>query len=454
MTGAAAVAKLVETAKRYEPPRAPRASQREVPERPPSFDVVPFADLAHSAPTPPLFAWEGLVPLEHVTIFGAHGGTGKTITMLTLAVCAALGRPLFGIPTRQANVVFFSGEDGANRLRFLLHFVCRSLDVRIEELAGKLHLLDAASHDPTLFAEVSALGQREGQTTAAYTALREFLDAQQAGLVIVDNASDVFGGSEIARAQVRGFMRSLAKVARELQAAVILLAHVDKGTSRQERTGTEGYSGSTAWHNSARSRLFMRREQDGSLLIEHQKHNLGSLHAPIRLIWPEGGIPQLDVQFGPVVQGIEDRGHERALLRLIEEYSARGEHVPSAHNGRPNAPRMLCEEPTYPKRLKDTQVLDLLRKCQRSGLLEVVTFKGADRKDRQRWSVTELGRSFAGLPAASAASAASAVSAVSTEHAADTAQAASPAASAACTPSGGMGGLRAQPDTAEGGPEC
>jgi len=367
------------------------------------FDVVPFGDLAHLTPASPQFVWEGLVPLEHVTILGAHGGAGKTIVMLMLAVSTAQGQPLFGVLTRQGNVAFFSGEDGASLLRHRLHLVCRGSGVPVHELAGKLHILDAASHDPTLFAEAANSGVREGRTTATYDALRDFLKAKRITLLIVDNASDVFAGNEISRAQVRGFMRALARLARELKLAVILLAHVDKGTSRQERTGTEGYSGSTAWHNSARSRLFMRRESDGSLLIEHQKHNLGPLRPPLRLVWPEGGLPQLDEAFGPVVQEIADRGHEKALLKLIAEYSARGEHITTATTSRTHAGKVLRQEPGFPNRLKDAEVFDLLRKAERAGFLERVTYKGPDRKPRECWRVTSAGLSFAGSTAATAA---------------------------------------------------
>ena len=68
------------------------------------------------------------------------------------------------------------------------------------------------------------------------------------GLVVVDNASDAYGGDEIQRRQVRAFMRSLAKVVRPTNGAVLLLAHVDKTTSRSKKAdGGEGYSGSTAW---------------------------------------------------------------------------------------------------------------------------------------------------------------------------------------------------------------
>jgi putative DNA primase/helicase len=363
------------------------------------FDVVPIADLAHSAPAAPLFAWEGLVPLDHVTNLSAHGGTGKTILTLMLGICTALGRPLFNLSTREGNVAFFSGEDGAHRLRYLLHFICGCMGVAVEDLEGKLHILDAASRDPVLFTEVAAPGQREGYTTPTYDALREYMQAHAITLLIVDNASDVYAASEIARAQVRGFMRSLAKLAREFHAAVILLAHVDKGTSRQERSGTEGYSGSTAWHNSARSRLFMRREADGSLVIEHQKHNLGPMRAPMRLRWPEGGIPELDQPLGPVVQGIADRSHEKALLRLIAEFSARGEHVSAAVTAKTNAPALLGRERHYPK-IKPAEVFDLLRQAERAGWLTRAEVRTENRKTKEVWSVTDSGRQFASLPPA------------------------------------------------------
>ena len=64
-------------------------------------------------------------------------------------------------------------------------------------------------------------------------------------------------------------MRALGQVARLTNCAVCLLAHVDKTTSRNKKAeGGEGYSGSTAWHNSARSRIFMTRGDDGLLTLD------------------------------------------------------------------------------------------------------------------------------------------------------------------------------------------
>lgn len=397
------------------------------------FAVVPFADLATSEPAPPVFVWEGLIPAGHVTLLAAHGGTGKSMVALMACVAVAQGMPLLGIPTRQGNAAFYSGEDGAGLLRHRLRLVCRAMGVSVEALAGRLFILDATDNDPTLFAEVTTGGRREGVTTATFDGLSKFMDANAVSFVVVDNASDAFDASEIDRARVRGFVRALARIARTHNAGVLLLAHVDKGTSRGDRgPNSEGYSGSTAWHNSARSRLFMSREKDGTLLLEQQKNNLGKLRDPLRLIWLEGGIPQADEPVVPMVRGLVDRGQTKALLKLIAEFTARGEFITTATTSRTHAAKLLHQEATYPK-LKDGEVFDLLRRAERAGHLERVSFKAIDRHQRERWQVTAAGAMFAGIAAVTAGAAAT------TDVTAPGAPVASAAATAATPLPGGVG---------------
>ncbi len=227
----------------------------------PLFSVVSLADLAHVDPPAPAFWWDDYLPAGVVTLLSAQGGTGKTFLALMAGVSIALGMLLLGIPTRRGKVALFSGEDGPDIMRHRLKFICRAMDVHPSALDGRLHILDATQGDPTLFHEVNAKGTRYGATTSSYEALRAYVEEHEIDVLIVDNASDTFDAQEIDRARVRGFMRALARIAQVKGGAVLLLAHVDKGSSRRDRTGTEGYSGSTAWHNSARSRLFMSRDK-------------------------------------------------------------------------------------------------------------------------------------------------------------------------------------------------
>jgi putative DNA primase/helicase len=200
------------------------------------FSLVPIADLATATPTPPVFVWDGLVPSGHVTLFAAHGGTGKSYLALMLAVAVAMGLPLFGIPTRRGIVAFYSGEDGAHVLRDRLARVCFGLGVAVERLEGRLFILDATDEDPTLFTEVTTAGRREGATTKSYSSLRDFAAEKGVSFLVVDNASDAFDASEIDRARVRGFMRSGThrKRARRRGAAAGARGqgHEPKGTGR------------------------------------------------------------------------------------------------------------------------------------------------------------------------------------------------------------------------------
>ncbi len=395
------------------------------------FVSVPIDDLNTRPPSPPAFIWDAYLPAGVVTLLGAHGGTGKTILSLMLSICGALGRPLFGVPVRRVNVAFFSGEDGADILRHRLHWICKAMAVDPAELAGRLHVLDATA-DPVLFHEISADGRRIGTTTPGFADLSAFVAEHEVGLLIVDNASDAFDASEIERARVRGFMRSLAALARQMDGAVLLLAHVDKGTSRGDRAGSESYSGSTAWHNSARSRLYLSRDKDGSLTLEHQKSNLGPASEPLKLIWPEHGLPTVDRPLTGIVQSIERRTQTQALLRLIHEFNERGEWVSTATTSRTHAGKLLRGQPGFPARLKDPELFDLLRLAERQGLLARREFKGADRKPRECWDVTPEGRAAASLAATAATSRDYGSGAVAQWPR-------EPAATAATSPPGGVG---------------
>lgn len=359
------------------------------------FEVVPIADLASARPEPTAYWWDGRVPAGAVTLWSGHGGSVKSFVGLMLGAALATNRPLFGVPTRSARVAFYSAEDPPSVTRYRLQLICRHLDIDPAELADRLRLLDASTADPALFRELQTKAGKQGVTTAAFEALRAYLQAECIDVLMVDNASDTYDASEIERARVRGFMRALQRLVPS-DGAVILLAHVDKATSRGDRGTGEAYSGSTAWHNSARSRIAQSVDKDGGILLEHQKNNYGPKAAPLRLTWPAGGVPQLDAPVSGVVQHITDRNDTKAVLALIHEFNGRTDYINTATTGRANAAVVLAREPNYPG-LKAADLFDLLRRAERAGHLVRVDYKNADRKDRQRWEVTTAGQQFAGL---------------------------------------------------------
>ena len=408
----------------------------------PFFVTVPIADLDTVELPPQVWYWDGYIPADELTLMTAHGGAGKSMVMLMLAVCATLGLPLFGVATRPCRVLYFSAEDPANTVRRRVQSVCRHLGVSASMLADRMTVLDATDGAPVLFAEQSAPGGvRYGVTTPTHQELDRVFAEVAADLLIVDNASDTYSASEIDRARVREFVRSLVALVRKRHGAVCLLAHVSKNTAKGLDGGSrESYSGSTAWHNSARSRLTLSRAKDGpGLTLEHEKSQHGSMREPLRLVWPKDGLPQLDEPTSGVVQSIATENNTKVLLKLIHEFTARGEYVSTATTSRTHAAKLLRGEPGFPKRMRDGEVFDLLRQAERRGWLGREEHRGADRKPREAWSVTPAGAALAGIPESAATAATAATSAV-TAPAAPGAVPAEPCGDCGDLPPGGVGG--------------
>ena len=376
---------------------------------PPMLKPVSVFDVLTNPAPPPQFVWDGYLPRGVVSLLGAHGGTGKSTIALMLSVCAGLGRPLFGVDTVQCKTLFVSLEDSAHIVRHRLAFICHTWGINPALLDGKLLIVDG-TENPELF---SADSREAGQTTATYFELRKLVQSEGVGLVVVDNASDAYGGDEIQRKQVRAFIRSLVMVARLTDCAVVLLAHVDKNTSRNKRAdGGEGYSGSTAWHNSARSRLFMTCTDNGTLTLEHQKSNLGKKREVLELEWRDDGLPQLtgndpaDNPLDPLMPRIEGRADdERAisLLRMIAEFESRQQYCSPAITSRNHVHAVLKSEPIFLKlKLRPDDTKRIVNQCQRAKWLEPMNYRTPDRKPHQRWTVTHEGRLIAGLIAPTA----------------------------------------------------
>lgn len=365
------------------------------PDRPRWAKVISLDDLEDAEP--PFFRTAEVLPAGTTTLLGAHGGTGKSMLALQWAVCIALGRPFMGKETHAGRVLLYSAEDDGARVRHRLLTICQRESIDPATLAGRLLLLDATDIDPSLYAE--ALDRRTFATTYRYDLLREEAERFGADVVMIDNASDTYDADEIDRARVRAFIRSLNFLAKERGAAVLLLSHVDKNTAKGSGD-KEGYSGSTAWHNSVRSRLFMT-SKDGSLLLEHQKCNLGPCAAPMALAWRDGVIVGEGdaLPMGDSGRAFTKALDQAAILRLLQEFAERGEYVSPAPNSPANARKMLGGQPGYPASMKrGGAIFDLLRDAQRAGYLDKETYRDdVQRKIKERWRVTDSGKELAGI---------------------------------------------------------
>jgi AAA domain len=367
------------------------------------FSAVDLSSLGRDAPPAPTSWWGRYLPAGEVTGAGGHGEVGKsTVLGIQLGAHLAVGAAFLGHDVRRARVAYYSAEDPPAVVLHRLDKACRIEGLDVDAVRDGFHVLDASEGNGTLFVEQRTAGVRVGTTTAAYAALTKYVADNEIDVVIVDNTSDVFESDEISRSMVRKFIRSLAQIVRPRGGSVVLLMHVDKSTARGLSSGSDNYSGSTAWHNSVRSRLFLKATDEGGLELRHEKCNYGPKHAPIALRWPADGMPELDRALSPVVQHIADRTDAVALITLIHEFYGRGEWVATGTSSPSNAARVLSNARSYPKRRKPAEVFEILRDAERHGQLARETYRTNDRKERERWALTAEGCGLIGAPAPTA----------------------------------------------------
>lgn len=365
--------------------------------RPKSPSAAPFArvavaDVFASPPPAPKFWVDGLVPAGAVTLFTGHGGVGKSWLMLQLAVALAAGIGFVGLKTRRARVLFYSAEDNGDVLRHRLHRILLRMGLEPGDIGERLHIIDATLADPALYRQS---GRRAGPTPTR-AALRAYIEEHAIDVLLVDNAADTFVADEIDRARVREFMRQCVQLVPS-DGAVIVLAHVDKAHATGARSG-EGYSGSTAWSNSARSRFVLMRERDGDgLLLRHEKVNHGSLLSEMRMVWFDGLIEPAGGR--GAVAALGERTTAVAVVEVVAEFASRGEWVSTAATGPGNAAQTI--RGSLPAAARGRDVIQALRTAERAGWLEREAYVTPARKSRERWRVTPDGRAAVGLaPAA------------------------------------------------------
>jgi len=374
------------------------------------FPRVSISDIYENPSPEPRFVWAGRIPRGHVTLLGAHGGTGKSMLALQLSVAVACGADFLGASTEQGRVLFFSGEDGGPVLRQRLGFIAHHFDAQPDDLAKSLTILDATD-EPALYREVSQFGIKTGKPTPGFNRLAEIIREVQPDLVIVDNASDVFEASENDRAAVRGFMRQLRQLFPDGSEppAVLLLAHIQKQAVGSR--AAESYSGSTAWHNSARSRLALAapdKNDPTRLLLTHDKNNLGPRTAePLHLARTTTGLLVADETTHSTAWELVEPP-ENALLKLLADFVERGERVSAEPNSpRTNAWAMLRAEMGFPRHAYKASgpLFGAMRELERGGLIEREQYRTQSRKDRTAWTLTAEGWERIGKSAPSAPSA-------------------------------------------------
>ncbi|SDQ63900.1 AAA domain-containing protein [Pseudoxanthomonas sp. CF385] len=364
-----------------------RSNRKPVPPVP-VLQAVDLTDLSKATPPTADYVISGLLP-SALVLLGGHGGAGKSIIALVIAVHVAAGVPFAGHPVRSGRVVFVSLEDPAQLLRWRVRRVCDAFGLDAATVVENLLILDGADIEASLVVEEIDEGRRRMVPTITMV---EIADAARYGavLVIIDNASDAFDGNENDRRQVRAFMRALAQLGRDAGAAVLLLAHIDKSAARYGALGNS-YSGSTAWHNSARSRFVVTTE-DGLVVLKMEKNNLGRLAEPLHFRWDDHGV-LIPTAPGDTAANDDRDPHLAADNEAIMRCLARALHerntVPTGRTGPSNTHAVLKTHPDLPgwAQKDKSRFWAAITRLQRVGWIERVEYTTASRNRSERWAI-------------------------------------------------------------------
>ena len=286
-------------------------------------EFIDFSSLAHTAPPKREEVVPGWIPRSTVVYLAGSGGLGKTTLAQQLAFSVANGEPWLGLKTVGGSVLGLFGEDDSAELLRRASRIFEANMLEPDKASTGLYL-DARAGKDNLLMTFNA--RRVGRPTALFDTVREHCAEIHPALVVLDNVAQLFGGEENDRGQVTQFINSLTGVARDFNCAVLLLGHPAK-------TAGSEYSGSTAWENAVRTRLFLDRQEDGTLLLRKAKSNYSALEdIRIEYRFPpgvfvrfkgNGDLPQAAEAAKPVV--VE-------ALRVLTARQQATSHVRTARN--------------------------------------------------------------------------------------------------------------------------
>lgn len=285
-------------------------------------DLFPIADLTRwssIAATPKSFLMAGFVPARELTLATGAGGANKSTFGQQLATCVAAGIPMLGIDVQPGPALYITAEDDEDRLHWMQEHMCKALRVRMDSLAGKLHLVSLRGRLGNELATFD--GEGKIKPSPAFGVLRETARATKAKLLVIDNAAHVFAGNENDRGQVTAFVNLLYSLCSDLGVTVMLVAHANKAG--------DSYSGSTAWLNAVRSQVVLARPEAAldpdERVLTLGKANYARQGEELRFRWHnfalvrEGDLPaDVRAEYAAVAQTAGDNGIFLACLRERE----------------------------------------------------------------------------------------------------------------------------------------
>ncbi|MET4802512.1 AAA family ATPase [Bradyrhizobium sp. LB11.1] len=318
----------------------------------------------------------GLVPHRQVTLLSGDGGVGKSLFGLQIGAASALAIETLGLQPQPGRVLYLGAEDEAEEFHRRLEDICTAHGAQMSDLTH-LRILPLADQDALL----STPDKGGMKHTPLWARVDRFVKEWNPGLVVLDTAADLFGGDEVKRAEVRHFVAMLRTMAIQRDCAVLLLAH----PSRAGMESGSGYSGSTAWNNSVRSRLYLTSGEGDVRILKTVKSNYGKIGEEIMLEWKDGAFVLHDPARPVITDALLNGRTDKVFLAVLSKMSRQRQDC-GITKGAAYAPKLMMKHPEA-RGIKMSDLETAMQRLLDAGLIRVVE-EGPPSKSRKRLKVS------------------------------------------------------------------
>lgn len=337
-------------------------------------ELLPYVDLAAEL-TDRQWLVADRIPMFNVTSLSGEGAVGKSILLLQLSAACVLGRDWIGTLPIIGPVLYFCAEEDADEIRRRLEAIARHFGVSRQQLSDDgLRVLSFAGREAIL-----GTPDRDGiiKPTPLFARIKSDATAQRPKLIVIDPVADAFGGNEIDRAQTRQYITHMRGLAIDAGSAVVMATH----PSLTGIASGSGSSGSTAWHNSVRARLYLQAapSDDKALrVLEVKKNNYGPVTDTIVLRWKDGAYV-VEPGKGTLQRLADEQAVDHLFLKLLRRLADQGRNV-SDKVSPSYAPSVLASEPEAKAAKADKKALaDAMARLFAAGKIRVVPYGPASR---------------------------------------------------------------------------
>lgn len=335
------------------------------------IEPLDWPKLATLMPPERKWAIKGWLGFGHVTLLVGSGGIGKTLLAQQIASCLALRRQFIEEIERPYRCLMWACEDDHDELWRRQIAISRWCKAGLEEFHECLTIQPRHGLDNTL------VSTEFGKLMFSHLIerLKEQADDLNSEVVILDNVAQLYGGNENDRHAVTAFLNALSGALRGR--AIMLLAHPSRGA------GSE-FSGSSAWENTARTRLYLgatlpdqkpgessEEPTDSVRYLSRRKANYSPKDWR-RMTYADGALTpdaqETDSQ-GGVVAHIRARNAEQAILQGLQKLSSLGVHATDGTRS-PNFLPKLLKEYNLHNNLQSNELSSAMRSMMLEGKIK------------------------------------------------------------------------------------